>query len=167
MLEELNQKNIRYVLVGDVAAGLLGAISEPTRVEICYDRREDNLRALARWLASIHAYPRGVIERLPFVMDTQTLLTTLQLPLVTRLGALDVIAMVKGVGAYDPVRERAIRYEVEGVPFFALGLDALLDAARFSERAVDRKQIVELEVLEELAARGGSAVDSSQEMMFA
>jgi len=167
MLEELNRKKIRYVLVGDVAAGLLGAVSEPTRVEICYDRRDDNLRALARWLASVHAYPRGVPERLPFVMDAQTLLTTLQLPLTTKFGAIDILAMVKGVGAFDPAHHRAIRYEIDGVPFAALGLAALLDAARFSERAVDRKHIVELEVLEELATRGGSAVDSSQEMMFA
>ena len=157
ILEALHREGIQYVLVGDLAAGIHGAKSEPTRAEICYDRRPENVRALARWLSSVDAYPRGVVEQLPFAMDSQTLISTLSLPLITRFGAIDVVAMVKGVGAYDRVSELAEEYESHGIPFRVLGLSALLAAARFADRAIDRKRIVELEVLEELIEAGGAA----------
>jgi hypothetical protein len=153
LLAILNAGGVRYVVVGDVAAGIEGSTVVPDRLEICYDRRPDNIRRLAKALSVIGAYPRGVHERIPFSMDSLTLTATPHLPLITEHGAIDVLGMIRGVGAFDRVLEQSNWHEVDGVRFGALGLEGLLTGMRFRERAVDRKRVLELETLQEL--RGG------------
>lgn len=162
LLASLNAGGVRYVVVGEVAAGVEGSPTVPDRVEICYDRRPDNIRRLAKSLSLIGGYPRGVHEGIPFSMDAITLTATPHLPLITEHGAIDVLGMVRGVGAYDRVLDLATWYEVDGVRFGALGLEGLLAGMRFRERAVDRKRVLELETLQALRGGADAGTDSIQ-----
>ena len=105
MLGGLTRKQVRFVVVGGVAAAAHGSSRVTNDLDICYDATDGaNVRALASLLAGWHAYPRGVEEGLPFIMDDRTLRNAPILTLTTAEGDIDVMDQIAGVGPYAAVK---------------------------------------------------------------
>jgi hypothetical protein len=147
--------DVRFVVIGGVAAGLHGAGRATFDLDVCYEPSEENRTRLARVLAGWGAYLRGVEPGLPFTMDARQLLITPVMTLTTSTGDLDVMDRVAGVGDFSAVLAHSVETRVGDVSFRILDLPSLVAAKRASARPKDLDQLPELEALLALRQRGG------------
>jgi hypothetical protein len=147
MLQGLSKADVRFVVVGGVAAAAHGSAHVTNDLDVCYDTVPDNIARLAALLAKWDAYPRGVEQGLPFFMDERQLRTTPLMTLTTREGNLDVLDRVAGVGDYAKALEQSVEFEAFGVRFATLDLPALIKVKRAAGRPRDMAQLPELEAL--------------------
>lgn len=147
MLQGLRAKEVKFVVVGGLAATAHGSRRVTDDVDICYDPVKSNVTRLAKLLSQWDAYPRGVDRGLPFFMDERQFRPTPIMALTTREGFIDVLDIVKGVGEYSKCRERSSEVEAFGIRFRVLDLPALIDAKRAAGRPKDIDQLPELEAL--------------------
>lgn len=154
MVRGLVEADVRFVVIGGVAANAHGSARITDDLDVCYDPEDDNRRRLAATLAAWGAYLRGVEPGLPFVMDDRTLRTTPVMTLITSQGSIDVMDRVLGVGGFPDVLRDSAEAEAGGVTFRVLALPALIRAKRATHRRKDLDQLPELEALLELRERG-------------
>jgi predicted nucleotidyltransferase len=154
MLGGLIKKQVRFVVVGGVAAAAHGSSRVTNDLDICYDAEAAaNIRALASVLAGWKAYPRGIEAGLPFIMDDRTLRNAPILTLTTREGDIDVMDRIAGVGPYEAVRQHSEKISALGVRFRVLDLPSLIKAKRAAGRPRDFDHLPELEALLALRKR--------------
>lgn len=153
-IDELVRADVRFVVIGGVAAGLHGMARATFDLDICYDPEPDNRAHLATVLARWKAYLRGVEAGLPFVMDARQLQITPVMTLTTSLGDLDVMDRVAGVGEYAAVLANSVETMVGDTRIRILDLPGLISAKRAANRPKDREQLPELEALLELRRKG-------------
>lgn len=154
MVRRLVEAEVRFVVIGGVAATAHGSPRITEDLDICYDPAVDNRRRLADTLASWDAYLRGVEPGLPFVMDERTLRITPVMTLITSRGQIDVMDAVLGVGDFGAVRRESEEVVAAGVRFRVLSLRALIRAKHATGRRKDRDQLPALEALLELREKG-------------
>ena len=147
ILGGLRANEIRFVVVGGLAATAHGSRRVTDDVDICYDLAEDNVVRLARVLSKWNAYPRGVEAGLPFFMDARQLRMTPVMTLTTDEGFIDVLYVVKVVGGFAECRHRSVQVEAFDIRFRVLDLRALIDAKKAAGRPKDMDQLPELEAL--------------------
>jgi len=155
ILRGLHDAQVECVVVGGVAANLLGSPRITGDLDICYDPTPENRERLAPLLAGWHAYLRGVEPGLPFTMDARMLRDCPVMTLVTDLGDLDVMDRVAGIGEYPAVRSASAEHCLQGIHLRVLTLDALIAAKRAAGRRKDREALLELEALREERRRRG------------
>jgi hypothetical protein len=154
MLSGLTRRKIRFVVIGGVAAAVHGSSRVTNDLDICYDAEDRaNVDALARLLARWKAYPRGIEEGLPFIMDDRTLRGAPIMTLTTEEGDLDIMDRVAGVGDYADVRQHSHKVSALGVSFRVIDLPWLIKAKRAAGRPRDFDHLPELEALLDLRHR--------------
>lgn len=84
MLAELTSAQVRFVVIGGVAAAAHGSRRVTDDLDICYDASRPNVNRLAELLEKWKAYPRGIEPGLPFFMDERQFRTTPLMTLTTR-----------------------------------------------------------------------------------
>ena len=154
MATALARRQIRFVIVGGLAARAHGSHRITEDLDICYDDATGNVRLLAAMLAEWNAYLRGVEPGLPFIMDERTFRTTPVLTLLTDHGAIDLMDVVAGVGRYADAVRSSVVVPYDGVPLRFLDLPALIAAKRAAARPKDREQLPELTALLALRTKG-------------
>lgn len=147
VLRGLREAEIKFVVVGGLAATAHGSRRVTDDVDICYDTNSTNLERLADLFCRWKAYPRGIEEGLPFFMDVRQFRMTPIMTLTTSEGFIDVLDAVQGVGGYAECRSRSIQVEAFDIRFRVLDLPALIDAKRATGRPKDIDQLPELEAL--------------------
>lgn len=147
MLQGLRAHEIKFVVVGGLAATAHGSRRVTDDLDLCYEPGKANVTRLAKILSQWDAYPRGIDRGLPFFMDERQFRITPIMTLTTREGFIDVLDVVKGVGEYTTCRERSAAVEAFGIRFRVLDLPALIDAKRAAGRPKDIDQLPELEAL--------------------
>ncbi|MFL5483714.1 MAG: hypothetical protein ACJ8AK_16150 [Gemmatimonadaceae bacterium] len=151
MLGGLTKIKIRFVVIGGVAAAIHGSSRVTNDLDICYDAGDRaNVAALARLLAGWKAYPRGVEQDLPFIMDDRTMRGAPIMTLATTEGDLDIMDRVAGVGDYAIVRKHSQEITALGLSFQVIDLAWLIKAKRAAGRPRDFDHLPELEALLEL-----------------
>lgn len=153
LFRALAGSDVRFVLVGGVAATLHGSARLTQDVDIVYARDPENLARLARALAPLQPYLRGVPPGLPFRLDEQTLAAGLNFTLATSAGDIDLLGEIAGVGTYDSLIHRTIEVELFGVRCRCIDLPTLIAAKVASGRPKDLEALAELRAL--LQERGG------------
>ena len=152
ILAALVRHEIRFVVIGGVAATIHGSARLTNDLDLCYDTASDNLERLVALLTGWHAYLRGVEPGLPFVLDARALRTTPIMTLTTDVGDLDLLDQVPGVGDYAAALVASEPVAIGSVEFQALRLEALIASKQAVRRPKDLEQLIELEAL--LALRG-------------
>ena len=147
LVQGLKARDIKFVVVGGVAASAHGSRRVTDDLDICYDSGKANVERLASLLNEWKAYPRGIEKGLPFFMDERQFRTTPLMTLTTSEGFIDVLDIVKGVGDYGECHARSIRVEAFNESFRVLDLPALIAAKRAAGRPKDIDQLPELEAL--------------------
>ena len=155
ILRGLNAANVRYVVIGGVAATAHGSARVTFDVDVCYDPSPENRTRLAGVLAGWHAYLRGVEPGLPFTMDARMLRDVPVLTLATDEGDLDVMDRVAGIGEFDRVAASGESVTVLGVTTRIISLDALIASKRAAGRRKDLEALLELEALREERKKRG------------
>lgn len=147
MIGDLARAEVRFVVIGGLAARAHGSARITEDLDICYDTEPVNVERLAQCVAGWHAFLRGGEPGLPWVLDARALRTNPVLTLRTDHGDIDIMDRVAGVGAYSDVLSSSIEVTVDELQFRALDLPALLNSKRAAGRVRDLQQLPELEAL--------------------
>jgi hypothetical protein len=147
MAKGLIGAEVRFVLVGGLAARALGSSRLTDDFDICYEPTPENRARLAKLLASWGAYLRGVEPGLPFAMDAQMLAAAPIMTLISTEGLIDIMPDVAGVGNWNAVLAASESTKVFGVNLQVLSLSALIAVKRTIRRPKDLQQLPELEAM--------------------
>jgi transcriptional regulator with XRE-family HTH domain len=143
----LGRHDVRYVLIGAMAAITRGSPLVTQAIDICYDREPGNLERLADALREVHAAPRGADPGLPFRLDARTLAKGDAFTFTTVVGWLDVMATPSGVAGYSELARTADAYELFGHRVLVASLDDLIRMKRAAGRRKDLLAVEELAAL--------------------
>ena len=153
LLHQLTEKKVKFIVVGGMAMVSHGSAFVTADLDICYERSDVNLEALAQALQPLRPYLRGAPRGLPFRLDGPTLKAGLNFTLTTDAGDLDILGEVKGVGRYEDTLPGSVEFEIYGRAIRIMGLDDLIQAKEAAARDKDRVHVKELR---ELKKRGQS-----------
>src|SRR5690349_21601979 len=159
MLQALTAAEVRFVVVGGVAAAAHGSQYVTNDLDVCYDAESGNVQRLSALLASWDAYPRGIEPGLPCFMDERQFRAQPTMTLTTREGDIDVLRHVAGVGEYAEALDRSVEIEAFDVRFRLLDLPSLIAAKRAANRPKDLAHLLELEAI--LALQRAAQRDAS------
>jgi hypothetical protein len=153
LLAALTNGGVDYVVIGAVAARMLGSAVVTRDLDVCYARDETNLEALAAALRGLHARLRGVEGEVPFKLDARTLRAGDSFTFTTTRGDLDVLGTPAGTTGYDDLVRGAVRVDVDGMVVMAASVPDLMRMKRAAGRPKDLLQLELLAaLLEELEA---------------
>lgn len=146
ILKKLIDQDVRFVVVGGLAAQAHGSPSLTGDLDICYARDADNLERLATVLADLSAVRRGLPTDAPSMppLDAQTLRAGGLFTLTTSAGEFDIIATPDPGFDFERLRQTAASTTVAGEQVLVASLDDLIEMKRAAGRP---KDLVELEIL--------------------
>ena len=153
ILAALVASDIRFVVIGGVAATVHGSARFTNDIDLCYDTAPDNVERLVALLIEWRAYLRGVEPGLPFILDARTFRTTPLMTLTTTMGAIDVLDQVPGVGDYAKAVAASEQFRIGCTEFRALTLEALIASKKATRRKKDLEHLIELEAIRALRNR--------------
>jgi hypothetical protein len=156
LLRVLHEHEVRYVLIGGLAATLYGSTSPTFDVDITPDTAEENLARLSAALTALDARIRveGIPDGLPFVHDAKRLADITMLNLVTRCGDLDVASQPAGVSDFAAWDADATDIVIIDLPVRVASLDNLVRSKEAAGRDKDRLQLPVLRALRDRLHRG-------------
>jgi hypothetical protein len=146
ILGVLIDHEVRFVLVGGVAAQAHGSPSLTGDLDICYARDRENLDRLATALTELAAIRRGLPADAPRMppLDGRTLRAGGLFTLATKYGDFDILATPDPGFDYQRLLEHAITATVHGASVHIASLSDLIEMKRAAGRPKDR---IELEIL--------------------
>jgi hypothetical protein len=148
-LEALTDLGVRFVVIGGLAANVLGSDLVTTDLDICYARDRDNLERLAEALRTIHARLRGAPDDVPLLLDALTLEAGDSFTFITDVGAVDLLGTPAGTTGYESLDANALDADIEGVPIRVVALEDLIRMKRAAGRPKDRLALENLGALRE------------------
>lgn len=144
ILEGLLAADIKFILVGGLAAVVQGAPVTTMDADIVHNRSSENISKLYAFLKSIDAIyrrPDGkVIE--PNEKDISGMGHFL---FTTRLGPLDVLAYIEQQKTYEDLIEHTVEIEFRGHIIRVLNLKALVEFKKTSGDPKDKQRLMVLE----------------------
>ena len=153
LLGALTARGVDFVVVGGIAAALLGSARDTFDLDICPGTDPENLDSLGKVLTDLGARLRGVDVEVPFVADGKTLGRVEILPLDTRLGPLDVLVRPGGSPPYAQLRRRAERKDLGSFSVLVASIDDLIAMKSLAGRPKDEVVVEELEAIKRLRKR--------------
>jgi hypothetical protein len=144
IFRELNDDEVRYVVIGAFAGRLLGSPAFTRDLDICHDTDERNLDALASVLKRLNARLRGTDRLVPFQLHARGLASPSSLTMTTDAGDLDLLAMPAGTTGYDDLVRTAESTDLDGLTVLVTSIDDLIRMKRAAGRP---KDLIEVEVL--------------------
>jgi hypothetical protein len=164
LLQVLHRHDVRYVLIGGLAAALWGSATPTFDVDITPAAGAANLARLSAALTELDARIRidGIPEGLPFSHDATTLAHMTTLNLVTRSGDLDIAFDPAGVADYSQWENDATLVPVLGVPVQVASLDDIIRSKEAADRDKDRLQLPILRALQQRQHRMDTPSDDTR-----
>jgi predicted nucleotidyltransferase len=148
----LGSAEVRFVIVGGVAATLHGSARLTQDVDVVYARDEKNLECIVQALRPLKPYLRDAPAGLPFAFDPQTLAAGFNFTLATSAGDIDLFGTIPGAGDYDALVPHSIEVELFGIRCRCLDLPTLIASKIAAGRPKDLETIAELRALRDEAA---------------
>ena len=154
IITTLARHDVKYVLIGAVAARLQGFPRMTADADITPARDPENLQRLAAALRELEArvYTESVPEGLAFDCSPQSLARADLWNLVTAAGRLDVAFMPSGTNGYDDLIRHAVRFDVFGATLDAASLEDIVRSKEAADRPQDRQDVV---IIREMLRRRG------------
>lgn len=152
ILQVLEAHNVRYVIVGGLAAAIHGSSSVTFDVDIVPDRGYDNLTRLSDALTVLGARVRaeGVPAGVPFAHDADSLGRVETWNLTTNAGDLDISFTPAGTRGYADLKKDALRLVIMDI---STTVSSLADVIRSKEAAGRNRDRLTLPELRELLDR--------------
>ena len=150
-IEAFARHEVEFIIVGGVAMNLHGSAHVTFDLDICYNRRRENLKRLVAALEPYHPRLRGLPDNLLSIWDEQMLQSGTNFTLTTDLGDVDLLGEVAGIGSYLEALAVSITVPLYSIECCILTLDALIVAKRAAGRTKDLLVLPELEALREIA----------------
>ena len=150
ILGVLVRHEVRFVVIGGIAASLQGSTTITNDFDICYARDSENLERLARALTELHATLRGPREPVAFRLDARTLKAPLNFTFGTDYGPFDCLGSASAGFDYDQLRRNADAMNLVGTDVSVASLDDLIRMKRAAGRNKDLIEIENLSALREV-----------------
>jgi hypothetical protein len=165
IIEALHRHDVRYILIGGLAAAIHGSPATTNDADICPDRGFDNLQALARALQEMDARIRtdAVDDGLPFACDAEFLSRMdVAVNLITRFGDFDISSRPAAFsGGYAELLPNAVRFDLDGIEVLVASLRDIITSKRTADRPKDHATLPILEALQdEIAYREAAGPDA-------
>lgn len=155
VIDALNKNGVEYIIVGGLAASLLGSDSVTHDLDVCYRRTPENLKRLATALRQVDAHLRGAPENLPFILDARTLQNGDCFTFQTIGGAFDCLGTPAGTAGYDDLLSSSTVMDIgEGRMVRVCSLDHLIRMKEAAARLKDKIQLQQLYALKKLIESG-------------
>ncbi len=152
MLAALAAQNVRFVLIGGMAAILHGDAGVTVDLDIVPAVDAKNLGRLAAALRGLEARIRteGEPHGLPFDCSA-TFLSNLGpdalLNLTTRAGNMDIVLMPAGTRGFDDLRRDAVAIDAAGAMLLVASLPDIIRSKAAADRDKDRRALPRLRTL--------------------
>lgn len=144
ILEGLLEAGIDFILVGGLAAVIQGAPVTTIDVDVVHSQSPQNITKLIKFLKSIDAFHRRLDDKLiePKEKDLSGKGHSL---FTTRLGPLDVLAVIEQGKSYDDLLGHTVEIEFRGHTLRVLDLDMLIKLKKNSKDPNDKQRLAVLE----------------------
>ena len=143
----LADAGVDFVIIGGWSAILHGSSYVTNDLDVCFSRGRENCQRLATALAPFHPRLRDIPKNVPFVWDEKSLRNGTIFTLSTDLGAIDLLAEVKGLGDFEDVKRNSVLVQAFDRDVWTLDLASLIQAKRAAGREKDLRMVPELESL--------------------
>jgi len=151
ILRTLNEHDLRYVLIGGLAANLWGSDQVTMDVDICYARDQENLTILVKALQALDAHLRGWPKGVPEFIDERAFRLGDTMTFETKFGAFDCLGTPAGTDGYPDLIANAKEMVVEDdVTVIVASIDDIIRMKRTAGRAKDLTGVESLKLLKEL-----------------
>ncbi len=150
ILAVLLRHDVRFVVIGGIAASLQGSTTITNDFDICYARERDNLERLAESLRELDATLRGAEELVPFQLDARSLKAGMNFTFDTKYGPFDCIGEASGNFDYEQLRRNADEMDLVQTKVFVASLDDLIRMKRAAGRNKDLIEVENLSALREV-----------------
>jgi len=150
ILGVLARHQVRFVVIGGIAAWLQGSTTITNDFDICYARDRENLERLAAALTEVQASLRGVREPVAFLLDARSLKAGLNFTFDTKYGPFDCLGAASGSFDYEQLMRNADPMNLVGTNISVASLDDLIRMKRAAGRNKDLIEIENLSALREV-----------------
>jgi len=120
----------------------------------------ENFRRLAAALVALDAHPVALGPGAPIPTAEQLRVAPVVPPLATRHGELHILNDVPGATAYDAMRARALRTDLDGIATSIVGVDDLI---RMKQAAGRQSDLEDIEALTTVARRETRSTDPTEQ----
>ena len=145
LLERLIAHEVELVLVGGYAAAAYGCSLVTRDIDVACRMTPENLRKLYDAVADLHPRHRTVGPDRVFTMNDASRSDWNNLYLITDLGPLDCLGMVKGIGDFDSCLAGSRIIDMAGTLIPILKLETLIQSKQAMNRPRDIHAALELE----------------------
>jgi len=159
VIRTLNAYDVRYVLIGGLAAILWGSDHITSDIDICYDRDRENVRHLVEALREMEAHLRGYPAGLPEIIDERAFQLGDTMTFETKFAWFDCLGSPSGSGGYKQLAANATKMTIEDDLVVAVAsIDDIIKMKRTAGRTKDLSLVEQLkrlkQIREELGAHG-------------
>lgn len=154
LLHRLVASRVDFVVVGGVAAVLQGASLLTVDLDLCIPFSTENLSRLLPLMVAIDARFRAHPDRPRLTTDVEHFASIRLLMLETRLGPIDILREITGIGGFDEVERASTEIDLGEIRCRVLGLEGLISAKRAAGRDKDLRVLAELEATLRLRSEG-------------
>jgi hypothetical protein len=159
VLEGLLKARVDFILVGGLAAVIQGAPVTTMDVDIVHNQSPENIARLLAFLKSIEAVHRRLDDKL-IEPKKRDLSGKGHVLLTTRIGPLDVLAVIEGGRSYEDLLEHTVEIDFRGRTLRVLDLKTLIEFKKTSTDPKDKQRLPVLkETLRQLKEKYGSGED--------
>lgn len=156
LLKRLADNDVRFVVIGGVAATAHGSPLVTHDVDVCAPLDQDNLGRIIQALRDLEPRFRMHPAKPPLPEQAAQLAGFRNLCLVTQPGVIDILSEVTGVGSYDDVEQHSVTMDLGGFQCRVLDLETLIIAKRAAGRNKDMRTVTELEAIRQRRRASGS-----------
>jgi len=149
----LLEAGVDFILVGGLAAVIQGAPVTTMDVDIVHRQSAGNIERLLSFLKSVEAVFRRLDDK-QIEPKERDLSGKGHLLLVTRVGPLDVLAVIEGGRSYDDLLQHTVDIDFRGHTLRVLDLETLIELKKGSTDPKDKQRLPVLkETLRQLEER--------------
>lgn len=140
VLEGLLGAGVDFVLVGGLAAVIQGAPVTTMDVDVVHNQSPENIARLLSFLKSVDAVHRRPDDRL-IEPKERDLSGKGHVLLTTRIGPLDILAVIEGGRSYEELLERTVEIDFRGHCLRVLDLKTLIELKQTSTDPKDKQRL--------------------------
>ena len=142
IIAALQQHDVRFVVIGGVAAIAHGSPLPTEDLDVTPDRAPENVESLVEALRDLDAKLRTERGAVAFPLDAHMLAAAEIWTLTTRAGDLDLVFDPPGTRGYDDLRRGAVALDLgAGAPVLVAALPDVIRSKEASNREKDRMQL--------------------------
>ena len=162
ILVGLLEAGVDFILVGGLAAVIQGAPVTTMDVDIVHSQSPENIARLLAFLKSVEAVHRRFDDKL-IEPKERDLWGKGHVLLTTRLGPLDVLAVIEGGRSYEDLLEHIVGIDFRGHTLRVLDLKTLIELKKTSTDPKDKQRLPVLrETLRQFEEKYGRAEDKEE-----